>query len=736
MIPEKLSLKNFTSYGDDNPPLDLSRMHLVCLSGPNGAGKSSLLDAFTYAVWGEARGKSPDDLVRLGQNLMEVEFEFRLDKACYRIQRARNLKRGLSELSLFSKTAKGKQWSNLTEGTIKETQTRLDQILKTSYETFVNSAFLRQGRADEFTLKGPTERKKILSEILGLQIYDELEEKAKENAKARGQEILRLETQLGEIENELGQAEIRQMQLKQAEEKVLGLEQKLAETEQQIKLLTETKEVLLIEKASREQLEKSINRQKRELSERLIQKKKKEEQILRLKSTLTRKDEIEKKYALKMSLQKTNDELNEKQSVLIKLIAQKSGLESQLQSKQAQNEQEIAKLLVQCQNLKQEGLNLNEQIAKTKDSQKRCPLCGNPLGLEQQQDVLKKLNLEHDQKLNLYQKHRMQIQKLQATKFENEPLLKIQEMIKKNDYDEEKHRLVKSRLLQLKGVEEEKTTLETVGATLKSEAENLKAQEESMGEVQKTLAEEQQAFAQTRDVALEIAENQKLLAEKTLAQKSLLAEERGARAILGEAKGLVSRSEQLSGLRLQKMAERDFFSQEKNNYEELSLAFGKKGIQAMLIETAIPEIEEETNHLLDRLTDGRLRVTLQTQKDTKKGDTVETLEIVIADELGSRAYEMYSGGEAFRVNFALRLALSKLLTQRAGTKLQFLVIDEGFGTQDTQGRERLVEVINEIKDDFEKILVVTHLDELKELFPVRIEVEKKTDGSHYNLVGI
>ncbi|PJC69484.1 hypothetical protein CO015_00050 [candidate division WWE3 bacterium CG_4_8_14_3_um_filter_42_11] len=736
MIPEKLSLKNFTSYGDDNPPLDLSRMHLTCLSGPNGAGKSSLLDAFTYAVWGEARGKSPDDLVRLGQNLMEVEFEFRLDKACYRIQRARNLKRGLSELSLFSKTAKGKQWSNLTEGTIKETQTRLDQILKTSYETFVNSAFLRQGRADEFTLKGPTERKKILSEILGLQIYDELEEKAKENAKARGQEILRLETQLGEIENELGQAEIRQMQLKQAEEKVLGLEQKLAETEQQIKLLTETKEVLLIEKASREQLEKSINRQKRELSERLIQKKKKEEQILRLKSTLTRKDEIEKKYALKMSLQKTNDELNEKQSVLIKLIAQKSGLESQLQSKQAQNEQEIAKLLVQCQNLKQEGLNLNEQIAKTKDSQKRCPLCGNPLGLEQQQDVLKKLNLEHDQKLNLYQKHRMQIQKLQATKFENEPLLKIQEMIKKNDYDEEKHRLVKSRLLQLKGVEEEKTTLETVGATLKSEAENLKAQEESIGEVQKTLAEEQQAFAQTRDVALEIAENQKLLAEKTLAQKSLLAEERGARAILGEAKGLVSRSEQLSGLRLQKMAERDFFSQEKNNYEELSLAFGKKGIQAMLIETAIPEIEEETNHLLDRLTDGRLRVTLQTQKDTKKGDTVETLEIVIADELGSRAYEMYSGGEAFRVNFALRLALSKLLTQRAGTKLQFLVIDEGFGTQDTQGRERLVEVINEIKDDFEKILVVTHLDELKELFPVRIEVEKKTDGSHYNLVGI
>ena len=117
----------------------------------------------------------------------------------------------------------------------------------------------------------------------------------------------------------------------------------------------------------------------------------------------------------------------------------------------------------------------------------------------------------------------------------------------------------------------------------------------------------------------------------------------------------------------------------------------------MIIETAVPEIEDEANALLARMTDGRMRVKFETQRDAKTSDAViETLDIHIADELGTRNYEMFSGGEAFRVNFAIRIALSKLLARRAGARLQTLIIDEGFGTQDAQGRERLVEAINEV----------------------------------------
>lgn len=156
----------------------------------------------------------------------------------------------------------------------------------------------------------------------------------------------------------------------------------------------------------------------------------------------------------------------------------------------------------------------------------------------------------------------------------------------------------------------------------------------------------------------------------------------------------------------------------------------------MIIETAIPEIEDEANRLLDKLTEGRMKVTFETQREGKTTDSlIETLDIIISDEMGERPYDLYSGGEAFRVNFAIRLAISKLLTRRAGAKLQFLVVDEGFGTQDTQGRSRIVEVLDAIKNDFEKIVIITHLEELKEEFPVRIEVSKNSSGSTFEVVG-
>jgi exonuclease SbcC len=62
------------------------------------------------------------------------------------------------------------------------------------------------------------------------------------------------------------------------------------------------------------------------------------------------------------------------------------------------------------------------------------------------------------------------------------------------------------------------------------------------------------------------------------------------------------------------------------------------------------------------------------------------------------------------------------------------VIDEGFGSQDSQGRQRLIEAINLIRHDFAKILVITHLDELKDAFPNRIEVEKTNRGSKVRVI--
>ncbi|MGJ3245795.1 MAG: AAA family ATPase [Elainellaceae cyanobacterium] len=171
-------------------------------------------------------------------------------------------------------------------------------------------------------------------------------------------------------------------------------------------------------------------------------------------------------------------------------------------------------------------------------------------------------------------------------------------------------------------------------------------------------------------------------------------------------------------------------------YYELAQAFGKNGIQALMIENVLPQLEAEANQILGRLSANQLHVQFVTQRAGRRKSSrlIDTLDILIADIQGTRPYETYSGGEAFRVNFAIRLALARLLAQRSGTSLQMLIIDEGFGTQDAAGCDRLISAINAIASDFACILTVTHMPHLKEAFQTRIEVQKTPDGSTLHLL--
>src|SRR4029077_16031045 len=97
-------------------------------------------------------------------------------------------------------------------------------------------------------------------------------------------------------------------------------------------------------------------------------------------------------------------------------------------------------------------------------------------------------------------------------------------------------------------------------------------------------------------------------------------------------------------------------------------------------------------------------------------------------------YELFSGGEAFRIDFALRIAISKLLARRAGTALQTLIIDEGFGSQDEEGLSNIMDALYKIQDDFHKIIIVSHLPTMKDQFPVHFVIEKGAHGSRVRTV--
>lgn len=185
-----------------------------------------------------------------------------------------------------------------------------------------------------------------------------------------------------------------------------------------------------------------------------------------------------------------------------------------------------------------------------------------------------------------------------------------------------------------------------------------------------------------------------------------------------------------------KREQRKRIEEDRTTYIELARAFGSDGIQIHILETVLPEIEEDANSLLNRITGGEMSLALSINlvPRSSHGNQGNTLEITISDALGSRPFEMFSGGEAFKISFALRISLSKLLASRSGAKLRILILDEGFGSQDGKGRERLVEAIEAVRQDFEKILLITHLDDLKNAFSQRIEIYKDSHGSHIQIV--
>jgi len=301
-------------------------------------------------------------------------------------------------------------------------------------------------------------------------------------------------------------------------------------------------------------------------------------------------------------------------------------------------------------------------------------------------------------------------------------------------YDRNEHARLKQRLSELFVASEKSRDLNRAVLELPALDEALS---ELNAESEKRVAEIENINSEQVDLRQQI--DQMDLIEKTLAGlKPSLDEVRGFKEDSGRKVAVLSARKDKLVAELAILAERlkevALLRDEVDDFAYLVEVFGKKGIQAVIIENAIPEIENEANRILTRLSDNKMHVALITQTKTKSGTMAETLDLVIGDEVGTRSYELYSGGEAFKVNFALRIALSRLLARRAGAKLETLIIDEGFGSQDDASRERLVKAIRMVQAEFSRVLVITHISDVREMFPVQIQVTKNNGVSSFKLV--
>ena len=317
---------------------------------------------------------------------------------------------------------------------------------------------------------------------------------------------------------------------------------------------------------------------------------------------------------------------------------------------------------------------------------------------------------------------------------ERKSLSELQLRLTTFNYDRTQHSQLKEQLAELLPLAELRRELQVAqqdSPKMMESLQNVATQIQSKEEQLSTITADRGLLAAKLGdlpVLQAIAEKLKPELQTARAQKEDLAKKT---AVL-EAEHQNLRNE-LSGLEQSQVQLKELNST-LDDHNFLAEAFGKKGIQAVIIENAIPEIEAEANRILSRLTENKMHIAFITQQKNKTGGTMETLDLVIGDEIGTRNYELFSGGEAFKVNFAVRVALSRLLARRSGAKLETLIVDEGFGSQDEASRERLVKAIQAIQNEFARIIVITHMGDIKEMFTAQINVSKSLGSSQLQIM--
>ena len=851
MIPIKLRITGFTSYRK-TVEIDFTGFDLACISGPNGGGKSSLLDAITYALYGEAR-KRDEAIINTGSTRAEVQLDFEYESQVYRIVRSITRGKGsqLDFMILNPNTGEQGSWKILTEQNLRATQAKIENTLRLDYETFINAAFFLQGKADSFATQRPADRKKILSSILGLDQWEVYQEFTKTRIREAKTELEVQERKQAEI-----QAELDQEALKRAEYQAAEQEFKAASAEVELQTARYQQQLAQKEKLdAQQQTVRALGSQLAASQNRIESfERQKSDRVARLQvhqNTLARADEIKGafdtynqvlerlrqaeaqaeqfrpieselkafRHQLEMEKQRlttTSDHLRQEESRIRQGAADASALFEQRQDieqiaatlkKEISNAADLESLLAALDTrkkaLNEENGGLYARMQDLVDRIKKleqvaeavCPLCGQPLTEAHRAELRAELN---EKGTSLGDQHRANKKAIEDAKAEEEALRQARRNFEKYKTELLQYQNEIAKIdLRLHEITKNEQTWQAEGALSLAKAEQSLKADDFLPEVRVKIAEEEARLAelgydarahqqlkaeetaarpavddfnrlQTAQSAVEelqagladlneslqaaVTEKGRIQAEYDAKAAELAAAQAGlpdidqTQAALNNAKVTVSRVQmRLGGIRQQLAT----IEQQKQNLitirqgaettrrairdlEQVQKAFGKDGVPAMLIEEAIPELEEQANDILSRLSDHTMSVSFQTQrefKDTKRTDKRETLDILISDGGSVRDYETFSGGEAFRINFAIRLALSRVLAKRAGAKLQTLVIDEGFGNQDVLGRQRLVEAINLIRQDFRKILIITHIEELKDFFPDRIEITKTSEGS-------
>lgn len=838
------------------PILDLESIQIACLCGPNGHGKSALLDAITWALWGETRARTQDELIHQGQTDMSVELDFSARDSLYRVCRRHSRKRGRQGATILELQVQSNgQMVPITGNSVRETEAAIRGLIHMDYETFVNTAFLLQGRADMFTAATPSKRKQLLAEVLDIGYYESLAARARNESRDRDRRIASLDATVEAHSTEIQHKAQYRTELTDREAVMQRAVVDLKDARAMADDLRARMEQFRTRAADLAAMEVNLDTARSELASLENQAAAHDSRIAGFVKLIDRRTEIEAGFAELQEARRTIDALGRTLAKLNELQRQRASIETELAvhrervkaaldversrladltsasqsvtrlqasevslagdrdaviclERQAEElRSTLSSLRAESEVLDSQASALRSQMEETRNRfdllESRdavCPVCQQPLGNEgadhlrgeyqREGKKAKRMHSENrsraeqlslkikcaeeslaltasqaatarqevdrrsaDLERDLEAAHlatsqiaasRARIDGLEASLAQDDrgdglrgELAEIDSRIQDLGYDPEIHSDTRERLSELEPYSRLHLELARSIAELPVDREARDRTNSMAEQRRRAISDGERASARLRSQIDELPRIEKELSRSAALVRDLESRIEALAEQIGGLREGIARCERLEAEVTDCRQRRHRLAGDLSIYDELSRAFGKNGIQAMVIETAIPQITSSASHLLRRLTDGGMTVKLELtegRREARTGEPTEQLDIRVGDEHGNtRSYEMFSGGEAFRINFALRIALSKLLAARSGAPLPILFIDEGFGSQDATGQDRLREVINSVQDEFQKVLVITHIEGIKDSFPVRIEVEKTSSGSTFTV---
>ena len=752
MNPIRIKLEGFMSYRHE-AELNFEDKPIWVLTGDNGSGKSAIFDAVTFALYGKTqRNVNNSDMINIHADQFLIEFDFKSGKRVYRLRKTvpRKGRATYQVIDLDTREPVPDTSSKVGFDTWIANEIGID------LQTFTASVLLGQGNSDLLIRENPVERHKMLTQIVDLSAYQRLFELADNKRKISEMDRHKVE---GQVENFplIDQSELDQISSQIGEQ------------------------TTVMEQLQKRQVHLSTIAVQAQQWARLLQQK---SQIIRsmgdAKAVIDNVDQIEEngqrfdylsKYLPKLSkLAKDRQNLTQIDSQIQKntqLIEQSTTeldefrkIKEQLEKKRSQVK-DYSSLLTEAKTLSAEANRLLGRF-RTLDGKSACDSCGQPLTA----DHFETERQRREQVLNERQKNERQLQVqhnqsvLLRTKLEKDQkatedrILKVESRLRENQSGLELLASKKEMITQVVTdlLAETPADMHHLNADklllLQTEYQSLKGADRKLEQLRQVQLAQQKNQIRLEQVVADMAEIPDL-ARVDAGQLQLEVQQVERRS--------TELSRKLESMRLelekkkqqrhqhQKLKQQlDKISLQAGLYKDLSTLLGRDKLQRYLLRQAELGIVENANRVLDRISSGTIRLSLRQEYQDADSGQEKALDLVahnsnLIDESGSSTsntpipVSLLSGSQRFRVSVALALGIGQY-TSKHKRNLDTVIIDEGFGSLDEAGRRELVDELQNLTGLLDRIILVTHQEEIARAFPNGYQIRLEDESSKVSLI--